>query len=223
MMTMPHARQTVSTRAVPSLLGNGPNSSTQGLPGSVKAGSEHRIGWRRLPPPHRASADSLGEVDEGELYDALDWLLECQPAIEATLVLDDVSSSYLEGRCCPVAIEVFDGNTADPMTLASQIEKLKQRFRLDHVVLVGDRGMVTQARITADIKSAGWTGSPRCAHQRSRDWWTAARCNSRCSISATWPASPRLFSRRTPGGVPQSRSRRGAYPQARRPPCRHRA
>jgi hypothetical protein len=144
----------------------------------------------------------LGEVDEDELYTALDWLLERQPAIEATLakrhlthgtlVLYDVSSSYMEGRCCPlakrgysrdgrkgtlqivygllcapdgcpVAIEVFDGNTADPMTLANQVEKLKQRFQLDHVVLVGDRGMITQARITEDIKSTGL------------DWITALR------------------------------------------------
>ena len=144
----------------------------------------------------------LGEVDEDELYTALDWLLERQPTIETalakrhltdgTLVLYDVSSSYMEGRCCPlakrgysrdgrkgtlqivygllcapdgcpVAIEVFDGNTADPMTLAPQVEKLKQRFHLDHVVLVGDRGMITQARITEDIKSAGL------------DWITALR------------------------------------------------
>ena len=144
----------------------------------------------------------LGEVDEDELYTALDWLLVRQPAIETalakrhltngTLVLYDVSSSYMEGRCCPlakrgysrdgrkgtlqivygllcapdgcpVAIEVFDGNTADPMTLATQIDKLKQRFGLDHVVLVGDRGMITQARITEDIKSAGL------------DWITALR------------------------------------------------
>src|SRR5271157_2450999 len=144
----------------------------------------------------------LGEVDDAELYTALDWLLERQPAIEATLakrhltngtlVLYDVSSSYMEGRCCPlarrgysrdgkkgtlqivygllcapdgcpVAIEVFDGNTADPMTLATQIDKLKQRFGLDHVVLVGDRGMITEARITDDIKSAGL------------DWITALR------------------------------------------------
>jgi hypothetical protein len=64
---------------------------------------------------------------------------------------------------CPIAIEVFEGNTADPMTLATQIEKLKQRFNLDHVVLVGDRGMITQARITEDIKSAGldWISSLR--------------------------------------------------------------
>ena len=145
---------------------------------------------------------SLGEVDEDELYAALDWLLQRQPAVETalakrhltngTLVLYDVSSSYLEGRCCPlakrgynrdgrkgtlqiiygllcaadgcpIAIEVFDGDTADPMTLASQIDKLKQRFHLDHVVLVGDRGLITQARITEEIKSAGL------------DWITALR------------------------------------------------
>src|SRR5208283_3277051 len=119
----------------------------------------------------------LGEVDEDELYAALDWLRERQPAIETalakrhltngTLVLYDVSSSYMEGSCCPlarrgysrdgkkgtlqivygllcapdgcpVAIEVFEGNTGDPKTLAVQVEKLKQRFGLDHVVLVGD-------------------------------------------------------------------------------------
>jgi hypothetical protein len=144
----------------------------------------------------------LGALDDDELYAALDWLLARQPAIEAslakrhltngTLVLYDVSSSYMEGRCCPlaqrgysrdgrrgtlqivygllcapdgcpVAIEVFDGNTADPKTLATQIEKLKQRFHLDHVVLVGDRGMITEARITEDIKTAGL------------DWITALR------------------------------------------------
>ena len=144
----------------------------------------------------------LGDVDEDELYTALDWLLQRQPAIETalakrhlsngTLVLYDVSSSYMEGRCCPlamhgynrdgkrgklqitygllcapdgcpVAIEVFEGNTADPMTLATQVDKLKQRFHLDHVVLVGDRGMITQARITEDIKAAGldWITSLR--------------------------------------------------------------
>jgi transposase len=64
---------------------------------------------------------------------------------------------------CPVAIEVFDGNTGDPKTLATQVEKLKQRFHLDRVVLVGDRGMITEARITEDLKSAGM------------DWITALR------------------------------------------------
>jgi len=136
----------------------------------------------------------LGPVDEDELYAALDWLLARQPAIETalarrhlrggTLVLYDVSSSYLEGRCCalarfgynrdgkkgklqivygllcaangcPVAIEVFAGDVADPKTLGTQIDKLKQRFDLTHVVLVGDRGMITQARIDDDLKPAG--------------------------------------------------------------------
>jgi transposase len=161
---------------------------------------------RALSPATASSslgeALGLGEVDDDELYAALDWLLVRQPAIETTLakrhltngtlVLYDVSSSYMEGSCCPlakrgysrdgkkgtlqivygllcapdgcpVAIEVFDGNTADPATLAPQIEKLKQRFHLDHVVLVGDRGMITQARITDDIKAAGldWITSLR--------------------------------------------------------------
>jgi hypothetical protein len=144
----------------------------------------------------------LGPVDEDELYTALDWLAVRQPAIETalakdhlaggTLVLYDVSSSYMEGRCCPlaqygynrdgkrgklqivygllcaadgcpVAIEVFEGRTADPMTLTSQVSKLKERFGLDHVVLVGDRGMITQARIAEDLSAAGL------------DWITALR------------------------------------------------
>jgi transposase len=161
---------------------------------------------RTLSPATASSslgeALGLGEVDDDELYAALDWLLARQAAIESalakrhlqngTLVLYDVSSSYMEGRCCPlakrgysrdgkkgtlqivygllcapdgcpVAIEVFDGNTADPTTLAPQIDKLKQRFGLDHVVLVGDRGMITEARIAEDVKSAGL------------DWITALR------------------------------------------------
>jgi DDE family transposase len=161
---------------------------------------------RALSPATAASSLGgvlgLGDVDEDELYQALDWLLQRQPAIEATLakrhlsngtlVLYDVSSSYMEGRCCPlakrgysrdgkkgtlqiiygllcapdgcpIAIEVFEGNTADPMTLAGQVEKLKRRFHLDHVVMVGDRGMITQARITENIAPTGL------------DWITALR------------------------------------------------
>jgi hypothetical protein len=136
----------------------------------------------------------LGTVREREPYDALDWLLKHQPRIEnglarrhlkdGVLVLYDVSSSYFEGRHCPlarhgysrdhrgdrlqivygllctrdglpVAVEVFDGNTADPATLGNQVSKLKQRFGLSRVVLVGDRGMITSARIEADLKPAG--------------------------------------------------------------------
>ncbi len=144
----------------------------------------------------------LGAVDEDELYAALDLLGQAQPEIEAALarrhlqngclVLYDLTSSYLEGRCCelarhgysrdgkrdrpqivfgllcaangcPVAVEVFEGNTADPATLTPQVAKLRERFGLDRVVLVGDRGMITAARIEADLKPAGL------------DWITALR------------------------------------------------
>jgi hypothetical protein len=144
----------------------------------------------------------LGRVAVNELYETLDWLLAQQSTIEAalarrhlgegTLVLYDVTSTYLEGRrcplarfgysrdgkpnklqivfgvlCtpqgCPIAVEVFAGNTADPSTLKIQIDKLRQRFGLRRVVLVGDRGMITQARITAELQPAGL------------DWITALR------------------------------------------------
>lgn len=151
---------------------------------------------------------SLGEVlsvsgcEEDDLYEAMDWLLERQEAIErrlarrhlkdGTLVLYDVSSAAFEGSSCPlgaighardgvkgrrqivyglltttdgvpVAIETFAGNTADPATLSVQVEKLKKRFRLSHVALVGDRGMITKARITKELAPAGL------------DWITALR------------------------------------------------
>jgi hypothetical protein len=144
----------------------------------------------------------LGAVDEDELYAALDLLGQAQPKIEAALakrhlqngclVLYDLTSSYLEGRCCelahhgysrdgqpgkpqivfgllcaadgcPIAVEVFEGNTADPATLTPQVAKLRERFGLDRVALVGDRGMITAARIEADLKPAGL------------DWITALR------------------------------------------------
>ena len=144
----------------------------------------------------------LGDVAEREVYAALDWLLAQQARVEAalarrhlqdgTLVLYDVSSSYLEGSKCalarfgysrdrradrpqivygllcdrrgrPIAIEVFAGDTADPATLASQIAKLEARFRLARVVMVGDRGMLTSARIGDALEPAGldWITSLR--------------------------------------------------------------
>jgi Transposase DDE domain len=140
-------------------------------------------------------------VDEQELYDALDWLIDEQERIETalarrhlqngTLVLYDVTSTYFEGRTCPlaqyghdrdgknklqivfgllctgegcpVAVEVFEGNVGDPSTLESQVSKLKGRFALERVVLVGDRGMITEARLNETIKPAGL------------DWITALR------------------------------------------------
>jgi hypothetical protein len=147
----------------------------------------------------------LGTVSEQDLYTALDWLVGHQPHIEqrlarkhlskGTLVLYDVTSTYFEGRTCPlarrgysrdgkrdklqilfgllcasdgcpVAVEVFEGNVADPVTLTAQVEKLKQRFRLAHVVVVGDRGMITETRIEILLKPAGL------------DWITALRAPS---------------------------------------------
>src|SRR6202049_2104538 len=142
------------------------------------------------------------QADEDELYAAMDWLIERQGRIEKKLAarhlkagglaLYDLSSSYFEGICCPlakigynrdgkkgklqivygllcaadgcpVAIEVFEGDTADPRTLATQIDKVKSRFALERVALVGDRGMITQARLDAEIAPAGL------------DWITALR------------------------------------------------
>jgi DDE family transposase len=144
----------------------------------------------------------LGSVTAREVYATLDWLGSEQGFIEAslarrhlrngTLLLYDVTSTYLEGRCCelarygysrdhrrdrpqlviglmcaadgcPVAVEVFEGNIADPMTLSAQIDKLKQRFKLHRVVMVGDRGLLTEARITETLRPAGL------------DWITALR------------------------------------------------
>lgn len=142
---------------------------------------------------------SLGEVlqldsaDETELYQAMDWLLPRQARIEQELakrhlsqgglVLYDLTSTYFEGRhCplgklghsrddksgklqivfglltdaagCPVAVEIFEGNTGDPKTVAAQVKKLRERFGLSDVVLVGDRGMITSARIREDLPAA---------------------------------------------------------------------
>jgi hypothetical protein len=162
----------------------------------------------------------LGEVGDSEIYDCLDWLLDRQERIESglarrhltggTLTLYDVSSSYLEGRCCelaqhgysrdhrpdrpqivygllcdragcPVAIAVFEGNTADPMTVSAQVAKLKDRFGLDRVVLVGDRGMITSARIGADLKPAGL------------DWITALRAPKIQELAKGGPLQLSLF------------------------------
>ena len=155
------------------------------------------------------ASSSLGEVldlsraDEDDLYEAMDWLVQRQSAIESdlasrhlangSLVLYDLTSSYFEGRhCplahfghsrdersgnpqivyglltdvhgCPVAVEVFTGNTADPNTVKGQIEKLRQRFGLERVILVGDRGTLTSARLRDDLKT-----------QPGIEWITALR------------------------------------------------
>jgi transposase len=139
---------------------------------------------------------------EDDLYQALDWLLERQRAIEKKLarrhlgegamVLYDVTSSYYEGKTCPlsrfgydrdgktgcpiivygvltdadgrpIAVQVYPGNTADPKTVPDQVEALTKRFDLSRVVLVGDRGMLTQTQIDVLKKhpGLGWISALR--------------------------------------------------------------
>jgi transposase len=144
-----------------------------------------------------------GTVNEAQLYSAMDWLLPRQNSIETalakrhlsdgSLVLYDMTSTYFEGRhCplaffgnskdersgnlqivfglltsaagCPVAVEVFPGNTGEPKTVASQVDKLRRRFGLKRVILVGDRGILTSARLREDLDS-----------QQGLEWITALR------------------------------------------------
>ncbi len=166
----------------------------------------------------------LGTVDPKELYAAMDWLVERQEAIEQrlakrhlqehTLVLYDLTSSYVEGtHCelaqrghsrdrkkgtlqivfgllctatgCPVAIEVFEGSTSDPNTVAAQVDKIRTRFGLHRVVLVGDRGMLTAARIREDL--AGVDGLR---------WITTLRAPTIRKLVAAGTVTPSLFDQR---------------------------
>ncbi len=126
------------------------------------------------------------EADENDLYAAMDWLLERQGTIqkklatrhlsEGSMALYDLSSSYFEGQCCPlakigysrdgkrntpqvnygllttragcpVAISVYDGNTGDAKTFLPQVRQLRADFGLQRLVLVGDRGMISHKAI----------------------------------------------------------------------------
>jgi transposase len=147
-------------------------------------------------------AEQLGvsDADEDDLYAAMDWLLARQGQIEkklaarhlseGSLVLYDVTSSYYEGRTCPLArfghnrdrkkgkliivyglltddegrpvsVQVYPGNTGDPSTVPDQVEKLMQRFGLRRIVLVGDRGMLTQTQLdkVKDHPGLGWVSA----------------------------------------------------------------
>ncbi len=149
-----------------------------------------------------AQALGVDGADADDLYAAMDWLLARQQRIETKLArrhlkdggraLYDVTSSYYEGRSCPlmrfgysrdgkrgktqvvygvlageggcpVAVSVYPGNTSDPATLADQVATLKGRFGLKRVILVGDRGMLTEARID-DVRrhpGLGWISALR--------------------------------------------------------------
>ena len=183
---------------------------------------------RALSPPSAVStlgeALRLGEVDENELYEAMDWLVGRQAAIEDrlaarhlsehTLVLYDLTSTYFEGsHCelaqlghsrdgksgtlqivfgllcteqgCPVAVEVFSGSTADPKTVSAQVDKIRSRFGLKRVVLVGDRGMLTAARIREDL-----------AEVEGLRWITTLRSPTIRKLVGAGEVAPSLFDER---------------------------
>jgi Transposase DDE domain len=211
---------------------------------------------------------SLGELlhvdsaDESELYQAMDWLLPRQSRIEQELakrqlsngglVLYDLTSTYFEGRhCplaklghsrdnksanpqivfglltnalgCPVAVEVFTGNTADPKTVAAQVDKLRHQFDLTDVVLVGDRGMITSARIRQDLPA-----------EHGIQWISALRANQIQKLAKDGQLQMSLFDQtdlveiahpdfpwRTFDCLLQSPAGRGALAQKTRPAGRH--
>lgn len=153
---------------------------------------------------------------------------------EGALVLYDVSSTYLEGHTCPlahwghsrdgkrdklqivfgllcnregcpVAVEVFKGNTGDPMTLASQLHKLKERFGLSRVVLVGDRGMITEARIREELKPV-----------QGLDWVTALRAPTIRQLVEAGEIQLSLFDERDRAEIQSSE-----YPDERLIVCRN--
>jgi len=166
----------------------------------------------------------VGRCAADELYRALDWLHQAQPAIErrlarahlvgSTLVLYDLTSTWLTGRCCelaarghsrdgkrddpqivfglictadgcPIAVEVFAGNTGDPATVAAQVSKLKQRFGIERITWVGDRGMLTSARIEQVLKPQGM------------DWISSLRAPQIVQLAAeVGPFQPSLFDER---------------------------
>ena len=169
---------------------------------------ESKLATARGLDPETASSSlgevlGLGPVSENELYFAMDWFLGEQERIENTLaarhlqggalVLYDITSTYFEGRTCPlahlgysrdgkpdklqivigllcapdgcpVAVEVFEGNTADSATVEAQVRKVRERFGIERVVLVGDRGMITEARLKKGLRDT-----------EGLDWITALR------------------------------------------------
>jgi hypothetical protein len=155
-----------------------------------------------------------------DVYAAMDWLVARQAGTEAALarrhlapggrVLYDLSSSWVEGSCCPlakrgysrdgktgkaqieygltcdpegrpVAVEVFAGNTADPAAFISAAQAVRERFGLTDVVMVGDRGMITSARIAA-LKAVGGLG-----------WLTSLRAPSIAALATSGALQMSLF------------------------------
>ncbi len=196
------------------------------------------------------ATSTLGEVlgVEGvrsdQLYAAMDWLVRGQERIEGklakrhlkegTLLLYDVTSTYFEGRSCPlaalghnrdgkkgklqivvgllcaadgcpVAVEVYPGNTGDPTTLASQIFKVRERWGLNRVVWVGDRGLLTDARIDEELRPV-----------EGLEWITALRAPALGALVESGELQLSLFDERDLFEL-----RSAAYPQERLVACRN--
>jgi transposase len=166
----------------------------------------------------------VGQCQVDDLYRALDWLHQAQPTIEralarkhlagSTLVLYDLTSTWLTGHCCelaarghsrdskhddpqivfglvctaegvPICVEVFAGNTADPSTVASQVTKVKERFGIERIAWVGDRGMLTSARIEQVLRP------------QAQDWISSLRAPQIAQLAGEHgPFQPSLFDER---------------------------
>jgi Transposase DDE domain len=207
-------------------------------PGS-KLGMVRTLGQSTL-----ASELGVEGADEDDLYAAMDWLFERQQRIEDRLaarhlvdgemVLYDVSSSYFEGRTCPlgklgysrdgklglpqiiygllcdregrpVAVEVFTGELHDDATLPSQVTKLKDRFGLSRVVVVADRGMVTKANIELLSATDGV------------DWITALKAPTIKKLARSGVFQPSLFDEQNLGEITDP----GEFPGERLIVCRN--
>jgi hypothetical protein len=207
-------------------------------PGS-KLGMVRTLGQSTL-----ASELGVQGADEDDLYLAMDWLLERQGRIEDRLagrhvadgemVLYDVSSSYFEGRTCPlakrgysrdgklglpqiiyglscdqdgrpVAVEVFTGELHDDATVPSQVKKLKDRFGLSRIVVVADRGMVTKANIELLSQTDGV------------DWITALKAPTIKKLARSGIFQPSLFDEQNLGEITDA----GEFPGERLIVCRN--
>jgi Transposase DDE domain len=207
-------------------------------PGS-KLGTVRTLGQSTL-----AEECNVVGADEDDLYLAMDWLLERQDRIEDRLaarhledgemVLYDVSSSYFEGRTCPlaklgysrdgkgglpqiiyglrcdndgrpVAVEVFSGEWHDDKTLPAQVTKLKDRFGLSRIVVVADRGMVTTANIELLSQTDGV------------DWITALKAATIKKLARTGVFQPSLFDEQNLGEITDP----GEFPGERLIVCRN--
>jgi hypothetical protein len=162
----------------------------------------------------------VDQASTDQVYAAMDWLVDRQERIERRLarrhlapgglVYYDLSSSWVEGRCCPlaargysrdrkrglaqieyglvtdaegrpVAVEVFAGNTGDPATVGATVARVRDRFGIQRVVMVGDRGMLTAARVEA-LRSLGGVG-----------WITTLRAPAIAALARAGVVQPSLF------------------------------